>query len=158
MLFICRDRLQIDYKDDEISIGDRKIPNDATIKALEALGATYNFMDIWLKFFRENYCAKSESYINAMKEMFMQIPQIFEISLTPKQEIQKLMTDIGGGWYMGNSARGLPPLKKTKPSKKSQERQDVIQKKLFEANRWWNDRKFQLHWNKLEWVDPKYNP
>ena len=28
------------------------------------------------------------------------------------------MTDIGGGWYMGKSDRGLPPLKITKLSKK----------------------------------------
>ena len=60
------------------------------------------------------------------------------------------MTDIGGGWYMAKSARGLPPLKRTKLSKKSQERQDYIQKKLYEANKWWNDWKFKLHWNKLE--------
>ena len=39
-----------------------------------------------------------------------------------------------------------------------QERQDVIQKKLYEANRWCNDWKFQLYWDKLEWVYPKYNP
>ena len=23
---------------------------------------------------------------------------------------------------------------------------------------WWNDWKFQLHWNMLEWVDPKTAP
>ena len=23
---------------------------------------------------------------------------------------------------------------------------------------WWNDWKFQLHWNKLEWVDTKSTP
>ena len=68
------------------------------------------------------------------------------------------MTDIGGGWYMAKSARGLPPLKLTKLSKKSQERKNYIQKKLFEANRWWNDWKFQLHCNKLEWVDIKSTP
>ena len=68
------------------------------------------------------------------------------------------MTYIGGGWYMGKSARGLPPSKIKKLSKKAQERQDVIQKKLYEANRWWDDWKFQLHCNNLEWVDPKSNP
>ena len=31
-------------------------------------------------------------------------------------------------------------------------------KKLYETNKWWNDWKLQLHWHKLEWVDPKYNP
>ena len=30
------------------------------------------------------------------------------------------MTDIGGGWYMEKSARGLSPLSRTKLSKKSQ--------------------------------------
>ena len=43
---VDHDRLQPDYEDDEISIGDRAIPNDSTIKTLEALGATFNFIDI----------------------------------------------------------------------------------------------------------------
>ena len=68
------------------------------------------------------------------------------------------MTYIGGGWYMEKSAKGIPSLRRTKLSKKAQERQDEIKKKLYEANKWWNDCKFQLHWNKLEWVDPKYTP
>ena len=58
----------------------------------------------------------------------------------------------------GKSDRGLPPLKRTKLSKKGQERQDCIQNKIYEANRWWNGWKFQLHWNKLEWVDHKSTP
>ena len=39
---------------------------------------------------------------------------------------QKLMTDIGGGWYLKKREKGLPPLKRTKPSKKAQERHDYI--------------------------------
>ena len=46
---VSPDRLQTDYKDDESSIGDRAILNDATVKTLESLGATFNFIDIWLK-------------------------------------------------------------------------------------------------------------
>ena len=68
------------------------------------------------------------------------------------------MTDIGGGWYTEKSARGLPPMRRNKLSRKSQERQDELKKKLYEANKWWNDCRFQLHWHKLEWVDPKSNP
>ena len=68
------------------------------------------------------------------------------------------MTDIGGGLYMDKSAKVLPPLRDNKLSKKSQEMQDEIQNKLYEANKWWNYCKFQLHWHKLEWVDPKYTP
>ena len=56
--------------------------------------------------------------------MFRQIPQTIKIALTPKQKAQKLMTYIGGGWYMEKSARVLPPLRITKLSKKAQERQD----------------------------------
>ena len=42
---------------------------------------------------------------------------------------------------MEKSVRVPPPLKRTKLSKQSQERKDVFQKKLYEANRWWNDWK-----------------
>ena len=79
---------------------------------------TLNFIDIWLKLFLENYNARYDLYINAMKEMFKEIPQTMKKSLTTKQKVQKLMTDIGGGWYMGNIAKGLPPLRRTKLSKK----------------------------------------
>ena len=30
-----------------------------------------------------------------------------------------------------------------------------LKKKLYEANKWWNDWRFQFYWNKLEWVNPK---
>ena len=45
---VAHDRLQTDYKENESSIGDREIPNDATVKELKALGATFNFIYIWL--------------------------------------------------------------------------------------------------------------
>ena len=52
---VAHDRLQPDYEDYESSIGDREIPNDATIKTLEALGATFDFFDIWLRLLREKF-------------------------------------------------------------------------------------------------------
>ena len=58
------------------------------MKSLEALCVTFNFIDIWLKLLREIYYARSESYINAMKEMFMKIPQNGGIALTHKEKIQ----------------------------------------------------------------------
>ena len=39
-------RLQLDYKYDKSSIGDRSIPDNSTTKELEALGATISFIDI----------------------------------------------------------------------------------------------------------------
>ena len=56
----------------------------------------------------------------------------------------------------GESAKGVPPLNRTKLSKKAQGKQDEIQKKLYEANKWWNVWRFQLHFHKLEWVNQKY--
>ena len=56
---------------------------------------------------------------------------------------------------MEKCEKGLPPLKRTKISKKAHKRHDLIKNKLFVSNMWWNDWKFQLHWNMLEWVDPK---
>ena len=32
--------------------------------------------------------------------MFKQIPLTMIKALSPKQKVQKLMTEIGGGWYM----------------------------------------------------------
>ena len=79
---VAHNRLQENKIDNESSIGDREIPNDATVKALKSLGATFNFFDTWIHNFHENYFARSESYIIAMKEMFKKIPQNFEKTLT----------------------------------------------------------------------------
>ena len=43
----------------------------------------------------------------------------------------------------GKSAKGLPPLKRSRLSKKAQYKEDKI-KKLYEANKCWNDRRLQL--------------
>ena len=51
-------------------------------------------------------------------------------------------------------ARGLPPLRRLKLSKKSQEKEDEL-KKQYEANKWWNDCIFQSHWHNFEWVNPR---
>ena len=65
-----------------------------------------------------------------MKDMFKQIPQNVEKALTSREKNQKLMTDIGGGWYLNFFEKGLPPLKRTKLSKKAQDRHDLIKKTL----------------------------
>ena len=50
----------------------------------------------------------------------------------------------------------LPPLKKSKLSKKSQKKEeDEIKRRLTEDNQYWSYWKFQIHWNKLEWVNSR---
>ena len=45
------------------------------------------------------------------------------------------------------------PLKKRKLSKKAQEKEDEIKRNLQMANQNWNNCKFQMHCNKIEWVN-----
>ena len=97
---VAHDKIKPNDEYDESSIGYRPIPKNATTEALKALGDTLNFIDIWLKLFLDNYEARCVSYINAMKNMFKIIHQTMSKALTPKQKFQKLMTDIGGGWYI----------------------------------------------------------
>ena len=52
---VAHDRLQTNYQDDDISLGNKVIPKDATVKALQSLGTNFNFIDIWLHTFIKNY-------------------------------------------------------------------------------------------------------
>ena len=71
-----------------------------------------------------------------MVEMFKTIPQNVGIPMTSREKNKKLITDIGGGWYLEKCKKGLPPLKRTKLGKKAQEREDLIKNKLFRYNMW----------------------
>ena len=102
----------------------------------------------------DNYDDIPVAHITAMKEISKKIPLTMIKALNQKQKVQKLMTEIGGGWYMEKSAKGLPLLRISTLSKKPQDKEDEI-KKNYEANKWWNDWKLKLHWNKLEWVNPR---
>ena len=66
-----------------------------------------------------------------MVEMFKTIPQNVEKPLTSREEKQRLITDIGGGWYLEKCSKGLPPLKRTKLSKRAQERNYLLKKNFL---------------------------
>ena len=53
-----------------------------------------------------------------------------------------------------NISKGLPPLRGSTLSKNHKIRKMKF-KKLNEANNRWKDWRFQLHWKKLEWVNPR---
>ena len=144
---ISHDKIQPAYADDERSIGYKLIPKNWTTEVIEALGATLNFIYIWIKKFEENSDARFVSYSTAMEFMIKQITLTMIKSLTPEQKFQKLMTEIGGGWSMVKCAKGLPPLNISTLSKKAPDEKD--KKKLYETNKWWNCWKIKLHWNKL---------
>ena len=64
-----------------------------------------------------NYYVRREAYNVAMKDMFQKIPTIKLKPLIKGQKSQKLMTEIGGGWYMEKLTKGLPLLRRPKLSK-----------------------------------------
>ena len=97
---VAHDKKLPAYEDDKISIGDSLIPKHVKLEALEQLGATINFIDVWIRVLEDNYNARRASYITAMKDMFKKIPLNMIKPLTPKPKVQKLMTDIGGEWFI----------------------------------------------------------
>ena len=68
----------------------------------------------------------------------------------PKGKRKSLLRAIKGSRYVDKLGQKLPPLKKSKLSKKFQKEEDKINSRLTVANQEWNDWKFQIHWNKLE--------
>ena len=56
---------------------------------------------------------------------------------------------------MDKLGQKLSQLWKSKLRKKFQKEEDKIKRRLTEANQEWNDWKFQIHWNILEWVNPR---
>ena len=53
---------------------------------------------------------------------------------------------------MNKLGQKLPPLKKRKLTKNPKKEEDEINRKAYQ---YWNDWQFQIHWNKLEWVNPR---
>ena len=80
------------YEDEGSIIGDRIIPKHVTTEALEALGVTLDFIEIWLKLLDGNYEIRCGMYNKDMKEIFKQIPTTMTKPLSQKQKFQKLMT------------------------------------------------------------------
>ena len=99
-VLVAHDKKQPDYEYYESSIGDRLIPKHVTTEALEALVPTLDFIEIWIKQLDVNYDARSVAYRTAMKDMFKQISTIITKPLSTRQKVHKLMSEIGGGWYM----------------------------------------------------------
>ena len=78
--------------------------------------------------FDQNYDVRRKAYNTSMKEMFQKILTMITKPLSQKQKVQKLMTEIGCGWYMEKITKRLPPLSRQKLSTKSQEKDDEIKK------------------------------
>ena len=64
-----------------------------------------------------NYDVRHTGYNIDMKKMFQKTPTIKLKPLIKGQKFQKLMTEIGGGWYMEKLTKGLPLLRRPKLSK-----------------------------------------
>ena len=68
---------------------------------------------------------------------------------------KSLLHAIGVGWYVNKIGQKLTTLKKSILRNKSQKEEDEIKIKLTESNKYLNAWRFQIHWNKLEWENPR---
>ena len=64
------------------------------------------------------------------------------------------MTVIGEKWYVNKLNAKLTSLKMPFLRKEQQEKEYIIKAKLRKPNNHRNDFKLNIHWKKLEWVDP----
>ena len=64
-------------------------------------------IDIQLELFDGNYEVRCGMYNKAMKYMFQKRPTIKPRTLSQGKKIHKLMTEIGGGWYMKKITKDL---------------------------------------------------
>ena len=62
--------------------------------------------------------------------------------LSQYKNLQLVLIDIDGVWFMKKMSKKLPPFKKHNLSKKSQEKDDNMKRNLQADNRNWNYWKF----------------
>ena len=89
-----------------------------------------------------------------MNIFFQRTPVEIPKQPSTREKFISLSHDIGYGWYVKKLGQKLPPLKNRRLSKNSQKDEDEIKRKLTEADQYCNDWKFQIHCNKLDWVNP----
>ena len=121
---VSHDKIQPAFEDYERSIGDRLITKHGTTESLKKLVATFNFIGIWLKLLEDNYDAIRVACSTAMTDMFKQIPTTMTKPLSKRKKVQKIMTEICGGWYMEKITKVITPLKRPKLIKKAQDKED----------------------------------
>ena len=94
-------------------------------------------------------------YNKAIRNMLKQIPTM--ISKILSQDKKTTQTIYINWWWVlyEKITKGIPTLRRQKISEKSQQKDDEIKNKLYTSNSNWNNWKFQIHWNKLEWVNPR---
>ena len=70
---IAHEKQHLSYVDDGTSGGGKEIPQNSTIEELDSLGATFDFIDFWLRCFDQKYQARSNTYSEAIQDWFKKI-------------------------------------------------------------------------------------
>ena len=80
-----------------------------------------------------------------MDTLFQKIPVKLPNQPSSKAKLKYLLHAIGGGWYVEKLGQKLSPIKESKLSKKYQNEEDKIRRRLTENNQMCSDWKFQIH-------------
>ena len=82
------------------------------------LDETIYFIGCWLKELEQNFLELYYLFTHYMKELFQKISGDFPNKPSTKEKLKSLLHAIGVGWYVEKLGQKLPPLKKSKLSKK----------------------------------------
>ena len=77
-------------------------------------------------------------YVFNKRYLFQKIPVELPNQPSPNEKRKSLLLAIGGGQFVKKLGQKLPPLKKSKLSKKSQKEEDRIKRILTESNQMCN--------------------
>ena len=90
-----------------------------------------------------------------MSELFKTTPKSF-----PPKELmiiiifRKTTKTVSEEWFMDKINAKLPPTNRRILIKREKSKEEKTRKNIMKTINYWNDWNSQLHWNKLECVDP----
>ena len=94
-------------------------------------------------------------YHEAMKKLFKKIPTMKSKPLSHDNKTPQTIDIYWRSLVYGKMTKGLLTIRKQTLINKAQEKNDKIKSRLHTDNRNWSYWRFQFHWNKLEWVNPR---
>ena len=140
--------------DDGSSGGVYPIPLNSTTGALVSLSATINFIGCCLQALERNVLELCNMYF--FYEKHVSENSSWTSWTTHSERKTPIIITCCWRWLVYEQiTREASTPKEIKLSKRAQEKEDEIKRKLHKDNQDWYYWKIQIHWNKIEWVNPR---
>ena len=107
---------------------------------------------IWDKIFYYNFIVQKQNLRVVQENDYYSSSKTYDNYKTKLPDWNQVS---GMGLVSSENKEKLPLIKRWNLINKENQEQEEIKKSLWSVNNNWNDRKLQLHWSNLEWVDTK---